>query len=575
MKPGLAWALSLGSFALPCTPMLFCAAPAHAQDAKQDEELQLVEVRVISAQPHATIIDRGSADGLAEHDRIVLRTKEGKRYEGKIVQISERSATVELDDAAIVPAAGTRGEVRVPRSRFATPPPPVAPVTQTGQQPVPAPPPEMPPWERTADGWTADQPLLARVRPLRPKERDPRITGRVYSLNDYINSTDGNRQTAFLRLGTDILYENAFGRGGDFNFAGEVNYRKSEVPDDDDDDGTLARLDRFSYTWGGHRFAPSRYQVGRFLQYEMPEFGILDGVEWDQRMASGNVFGASLGYLPDPDEEMDSFRDLSFATWYRWVADESELFSMTGGYQHTLHDMNADRDLFVAKVLYLPADAWTFSSTVWMDLYTTTDTAKGSGLEVTQAYVTTSRFWESGSTLRATYTHMAFPEVDRNEVQPPVNDQQLADSHNDRVSVYGRQALNRTVGIFGEGGVWKDQVEEGGNAQAGFDVDDMFFHGSHIEVAGLFSNARFSNTLGWRASIAAIENYTAWRLGYEFTLNNIDGFQDNNDDIPQHRARLSWERHGPTGWSLSTYVEGSFYDTETAVLAGILLQRSF
>jgi hypothetical protein len=80
---------------------------------------------------------------------------------------------------------------------------------------------------------------------------------------------------------------------------------------------------------------------------------------------------------------------------------------------------------------------------------------------------------------------------------------------------------------------------------------------------------------GWRASMALLQERTAWRVGYEFSLNNIEGFQDDNDDIPQHRTRVSWERHTGSGWSFSINGEVLFYDSETALLTGFLLQRSF
>ncbi len=591
----IAWMLALVPAAVILSPAPASAAPQPQQPSGQQPGpqagQQLVEVRVTSTQPRMAVIDRGTADGLAKQDRVVFRPREGGRFEGTIVRIGERAAVVELDDGAFTPAPGTRGDVRVPVARFAAPAQPAAP-NSIGPGPAvkppaaPAPadradpaaqatqPPAHPPWQKVDDEWSADQPLLARVRPLHPEERESQISGRVYTIADYMSNTEGNARDVFARAGTDLLYENAFGQGGDLHFAGEVNYRKTDNSDGDDDERRLLRIDRLSYSWGGNRFTPDRFEVGRFLQHEMPEFGLLDGFEWDRRLSGGNSFGASAGFLPEPDPNQTTGRDLSVAAWYRWVADESELLSVTAGYQKTFHELDADRDLLVAKVLYLPIDAWTFSGTTWVDLYTSSDTAKGAGAEVTQAYVTTGRHWESGSALRATYTHLAFPELQRNEFLP-VTAQQLADDHSDRAALYGRQALSRSVAIFGQTGAWKDQADDGGDAEGGFDVDNLLFSGSHAEVAGFGTDGRFVRTLGWRASLGATTERTAWSLGYEFTLNRIDGFQSNNNDIPQHRARASWEMHGEPGWTFSTYADVLLYDTETAVITGIMLQRSF
>ena len=572
MTPGLSWTCAL-ALAVPGSALAFLATPAAGQESVPAAEMQVVEVRVTSAQPRATVIDRGSADGLAKGDRVVLRPRDGSHIEGTIVRIGERAAVVEPDDATFVPAPGTRGEVRVPLARFA---PVERPALEqpAAQDTPPELPPEHPPWERVDDDWTEEQPLLARVRPLRPRERDPRFTGRMYTSLDFIDGSEGDTRDTFARAGVDFLYENAFGAGGDLHLDAEVNYRDTDVPDGQGDEDEVLRIDRLSYAWGGHRFAPDRMEVGRFLQREMPEFGVLDGAEWNRRLESGDVVGASVGFLPEPDRRQRTGRDLSLATWYRWVADESELLSVTGGFQKTFHNFDADRDLFVAKVLYLPADTWSFSGTAWVDLYTSGDEAKGSGPEITQAYVTTGRRWQSGSALRATYTHLAFPELERDEFEPVLL-QDLADAHNDRLSIYGRQALGRTVAIFGQVGGWHDETGDGVDAEAGFDVDDLLFDGSRIEVAGFGTEGRFVTTAGWRASLALLEERTAWRVGYEFTLNRIEGFQSDNNDIPQHRARASWERHGDSGWGFSAHADVVFYDSETAVLTGLLLQRSF
>jgi hypothetical protein len=514
-------------------------------------------------------------------DRVVFRPRGGGHYEGTIVRIGDRAAVVEIDDPSIVPAPGTAGDVRVPESRLATPVVPVAPANTAATPAETAQPaqqqgaPEHPPWERTGDdGWDSKQPLLARVRPLRPYERDSRVSGRVYTIDDFNTNTEGNTKDVFLRMGASVLYENVFGKGGDLHVDGEVNYRKTDVPDNDDAQSTHLRLDRLSYSWGGDRFSPNRFEVGRFLHHGVPEFGVLDGFEWDRRMEGGNTFGFSSGYLPEPDADMKTGRDLGFATWYRWVYDESEIFSMTGAYEKTFHNYDADRDLFIAKVEYLPGAGWTFNGTAWVDLYGDTDPAKGSGLELTQAYVTTGRIFESGSSLRFTYTHQAFPEIDRYEFTP-VTQKQLADDHNDRVAFYGRQAIGKWVGLSGRAGVWKDQTDEGGDAEIGFDVEDLFFDGSRFEASGFGTHGRFTDDAGWRASISAINPHSIWRLGYEFTLNRIDGFQNDNNDIPQHRIGASWETHSQNGWDFSLNGALLLYDSETAVLTSLLLQKSF
>ncbi|MDZ4773516.1 MAG: hypothetical protein SGI72_10320 [Planctomycetota bacterium] len=544
------------------------AAPAAAQI----EEMMNVSMRVVSSEPRIVNVDHGSIDGLAANDRIVFRTRDGARLEGTIASVGDRTAKVELDDPTIVLAPGTRGDSRVPKARVAAPRPtlitPGAPTT-----PVEPATPEHPPWERKDEDWTSDQPLLSRMRPFRPNERQPLMTGRIYSIIDYIKDSEGDRTETFARLGTDLTYENFLRQGGTLHFDGEVNNRRTDVPDDDES-GTNFRLDRFSYAFGGNRFAPDRYELGRFLQHEMPEFGVLDGLEWGRRMSNGDTFGASVGFMPEPDEDQSTGDDLQFAANYRFVVDESELLSVQAGYQKSYHDLAADRDLFIAKVLYFPPADWNFSATAWIDWYTAGDTTKDSGPEVTQAYVTTGRRFESGSSLRATYTHRAFPEVERNEFLP-VTAAQLADDRSDRATLSGRQMLGRTFALTGLIGAWNDEDDTGGDAEGGFQLDDFVFDDARIDAAAFGVQGRYNTTLGWRAAIGTQSSQGFWRVGYEFTLNDIDGFTTDNDDIPQHRISTSFDTFSDSGWSLSAHADALLFDSENAILVGLFLTRSF
>lgn len=556
-------------------PMLvWYALGASAAPVVQEEGWVTIEVRISSTRPRVAIVDRGTVDGLARLDRVVFRPRGGTPYEGTILRIDERVAAVELDDPAIVPQPGTRGEVRVPSSRRTSTPAAPAQPAPTSDAPVAPNAPEHPAWERTDEAWTPDQPLLAQVRPLRPAQRESRVGGRVYSFLDHARSTEGDRSDTFARLGTDLRYENPFGDGGDLHLDGEVNFRDTDVPDGDDERATRVRLDRLSYAWGGHRFAPDRFEVGRFLHHDVPEFGVLDGLQWSRRLGSGDTVGASVGFLPEPDGDQRTGEDLEFAGYYRWVADESELFALTGGYQKTFHDLAADRDLFVLQATYLPPDAWTFQGTAWVDAYGSTDPNKGPGVEVTQAIVTTGRRFDGGSSLRLTYTHLAFPEIARDEFLPVTNEQ-LARDRSDRVALNARQTLGRSAALFGHAGAWSDEDDEGTDGELGLEFEGLFGEDTRVEAAGFLVDSRFEKTVGWRAATSAVSSLGLWRLGYDFTLNDIDGFTADNDSIPQHRVRLSWEADFDSGWSFATYADVLLFDQEHSAVAGLFVQRSF
>lgn len=546
---------------------LALCAGARAQDPAAFEVLEL---RVTSSKPRSAIVDRGASDGLEIGDRVLFRPREGNTFDGTVTKVEERSAVVELSDPTLWPAPGTRGEVRIPKSRFEEPP--VA--TPEATPPVPTVDAEHPPWKNTDEEWQSGEPLLAKVRPLRPQERPRTITGRFYTIVDYTRSTEDDRTDGFYRAGASVVYDNLTGRGDRLHVDGELNYRNTDVPDQDDERATRLRLDRLSYETGGTRFADARWEVGRFLQGGMPEFGVLDGFEWEQRASGGNRYGISLGFMPEPDDEQDTGSDAQIAGYYRWVQDESEQLSFAAGYQKTFHDFDADRDLVVANLRYLPLGGWSFNSTAWIDRYGDGDTAKGPGFELTQLYAIASRRWESGSSLAMTYSHIAFPEVDRNEFSP-VTDAQLADDHNDRVALNGRQHMSADTSVHSAVGGWVDEDEEGGDADLGVSVDDFAIDRGLLDVGAFGTWGRFTKTKGARVSLGRYTENGRWSVDYEFADHHFDGFSADNDDLPQHRVRASRDVYTASGWSFSGHLEVGLWGSENSITAGFYLQKSF
>ncbi|MFO1008563.1 MAG: hypothetical protein U1F29_00705 [Planctomycetota bacterium] len=544
-----------------------------AQSAAQEPGFELVELRVTSTRPRVALVDHGSVDGLALQDRVTFRLRDGRTFGGTVSELQERSAVVLLDDPAFVPAAGTKGDVRVPSARLAPKPAPRVDAPNPAAPPPSEPKSELP-WTNEDEEWTSGEPLLARVRAVRPSERERRIVGRWYAIGDFVGASDGPRTDVFLRTGASAEYENVFGSGGVLKIDGELDYRRTDVPDDDDDQAARARLDRLSYTFGGTRFDATRVEVGRFLQHAVPEFGVLDGVEWNRRLAGGSSFGASAGFLPEPDADQGTLSDLQFAAFGRWVKDESETVSATAGFQKTFHDLAADRDLFVAKLEVVPPDAWTLRGTVWLDVYGSTDAAKGAGIEVTQAVVNTSRRWSDGTYLGLTYSHYAFPEIERDEFLP-VTDAELADDHAERFALAGVKPLSTRWRANVDLGAWIDEDDDGANGELGFVIDDALVEGGALELAGFADKGRFTSTVGGRCSYGHTSGSARWHVDYEFARHLFEGFGSDNNELPQHRLRASWDWTTESGWSASLHVEGQLFDDETGYTAGFYVQRSF
>ncbi len=531
-----------------------------------------LEVRVGSAERGWARIDRGSADGLVVGDVVSFLPREGGVYQGTVAELEERAARVELRDPAFVPPAGTRGKVQIPRARMdgvtqARPPKRPAPKRQAGEVELP-----QPSFANRDEGWQEGEPLLARVRAVRPEERARSMHGRSYASYDGTRASEGDRSDGFLRVGTGLVLENPFGQGDRLHADLEWNARRVEVDDLDDEEGTELRLDRLSYAWGGTRFAAEGWEIGRFLPSGVPELGVLDGVERIVRTRGGDRYGASLGFLPEPDEEFQTGSDFQLAAFYRWVADESEELSASAAYQKTFHNGATDRDLVVTSFSSVPRAGWSLYGTAWIDFYTDGDDLKGTLLGLTQAYLGAGRRWQSGNSFDLVLSHLEFPEIDRDEFTP-VEDAQIADDHNERLALTSRLQLTRDMRLLTGVGGWIDEDEEGGDAEIGLALQDLFAPRAFGEVTAFGTRGRFQSSLGTRATLGLATDYGRWELDYEFSQNRLDGFSSANDDLPQHRLRFHHD-HTWRGWDLSWRIEGLVYDDENAVSVGLYLQRN-
>lgn len=546
--------------------LLGLAAPAQAQDA---EDFVTVELRVTSARAGFAMIDRGTGDGLAAGDRVLFQPRGTTSFTGVITEVQERSAVVKLDDSKIVATPGTRGEARIPPSRLAGREAPVEPEPERSEPPT-----EHEEWANRDEEWQENEPLLARIKPLHPAERPTTWAGRFYTDFDYGMSSEGNRTTGFYQLGAEVLCQNLFGNGEALRFEGELDYTYTDVSDTDDvSDGNLI-LQRLSYSVGGTRFEPTRWEFGRFLQYGVPEFGVVDGAEWDLRLVDGSRVGVSAGFMPEPDFDYQTGEDFQVSAYYRWFYDESEQLSASAGYQKTFDDFAADRDLFVFNFFYLPPNDWNYYGTFWVDWYTSGDDAKGAGIELTEAYASASRSWETGSAVSLIYTHIAFPEMDRDEFTP-VDDAMLANDHNDVLLLQGTRALGPDVQLEGDIGAWIDQDDSGGMGALGIGFDDVVGRRSEVDFTGFGTAGEFTTVYGGRASLMRYFEHGLWSLEYELTHESFPGFSSSNDGMLQHRLRFNGQYILESGWSIAGYVEGDLFNDELSGLVGIYVQRSF
>ncbi len=574
------------------------AAPQEEAPAAREQGFVTVELRVGSGPGPQVTVDRGGSDALAEGDVVRFQPRSGGNAGGIVIGsvsgVNRRSATVTLHDPNIKLEVGTQGQVNLPRKRLAE----VAERRRAAREEreaarraralpdLPPTPEEEPedevetPWSNLDERYEQGMPLLAEVGMLRPEERKPRLSGRYYAIVDHIITSDDGRKSGFYRLGTSMRYSNPgwFGeaRGGEIYVDAELNHKNADVPDNDDDDGTTLRLDRLSYRWGGDRFAPVGQEAGRFLQRWMPEFGVLDGYAWDRRLDDGNRYGFSAGFMPEPDEDMESGHDFQLAAWYRWVNDVSERVSASAGYQKTWNNGGADRDLVVGKFHVLPQGGWSYSGTAWLDLYTSGDDAKGSGAGLTQAYLNAFRTLDSSirgkrNSVSFTYSHLEFPDIERNEFLYP-GPEEIEDERRDRLAFTSRRWLREDQRWVSSLGVWVDDEEEGVDGELGFEV---VLPNTRAGVSAFGSHGEFTTALGLRGSYGHYGDRGYWDVSYEVVNQDNVGFADDNDDLIQQRLRATREYRTDSGWNINGYVEGNYWEREEGLTLGFYVTRSF
>lgn len=572
VMPGLALALVFGA-AVP-------ALGAQGQKVETRETAtERIDLRITQVGVERQInVDRGTRDGVRVGDRISLRPRDGRTAWARVIAVTERGATAEVRTPGPLPAAGTRGFVHVPISRFESPAKPAPrPVAPQGDEPKPeVDAEEESPWSFVEEGWNEDMPLLAGLPKVRPETRPMDYAGRAYLIGDWIKSTEEGRGDHFVRLGAAATFENPFDYGGVLNYDGEHSLRSTRVPEDtgDGEDFSDFRLDRLSYVWGGTRFEDKRYEFGRFLHNGMPEFGVHDGFEWSERRESGARYGASVGFLPEPIADGGSREDVGLSVWYGWVSDETETTAVRGGYQKTFNDGDADRDLFVLKAHHLPREGWNLFGNLWIDRFTGDDEAKGSGFELTRAILTAGHRWDNGDGVELSYTQDRFPEILRTEFIPVV-DEVLADYHDERLGAIAWKQLAGGKRLRTRAGVWRDQDDEGFDLDIGLDVPEVALDRDIARFTFFANDGKFTNSLGLRLGYGRTVGSGRWDGFYEWSAIHQTGFLDDSDDSIQHRFHGSrtFVTTGPL--SVSLYGTLTLQDIDNIYTAGLYLQWSF
>jgi hypothetical protein len=532
-----------------------CIAAAVAQD----DAFNKLPLRISSVRPNgACIVDRGRRDLVQIGDRVVLEPRNGKAVLGSVVEVEDRTSRIDVVDRAAVLPIGTKGYLLLPKGRRAPAAAPAAP-------PVPPPAPAAPKEEE----WRPGMPLLGTSRPPRPSERPSSAHGRYYADGHLVRTLDSWKHS-YLNTGADVEIDNLGGGGGTLRFHGEFDWNTEFSGET----GTDLRLHDLSYVHGGSRFEPLRWQVGRFLPLDMPEFGLLDGIEIGYRREGGHRFGGSVGYLPLLDEDMESFADLQVAAWYVWNGDPEERVSFGIGYQKTWHRLAIDRDLVVAKFRYLPLEGWDVAGSVWVDFYHGSDALKDDEFGITRANLFTSRRWQEGG-IELAYDHEEYPELLRNELLPTILPLTISEAHQDRVSLHAwsqqGEGTRWHVRLTG----WVDEEREGGAFEFGVEIPGLLQKDTRTGFALFDVQGLTSTVVGARIEHGGTFCFGRLDALYELGFVHHEGFPEDRNDLIQNRLGVVVSSDLGNGWDSMISIDGTLWDKELSYGVGLYLQLHF
>ncbi|MBI5362364.1 MAG: hypothetical protein HZA53_04235, partial [Planctomycetes bacterium] len=450
------------------------------------------------------------------------------------------------------------------------------PKPDAGAEVPPKPPPVHPPWTHPPENWAADHPLLAPAFGRRPEERESEVHGRAWlDLHHTTDDVGGTKNYDFGRLGTDTRVTNPFGAGGELQFDAEVQKRDFSFPDAPTESDTDFVLRRFSYAVGGTRDEPTRFEAGRFLAHEFPELGLVDGVEWTRRAEGGSRFGVNAGGLPEPfPQKMNSFHDLGFALFGRYVSGEKEELRLGGALQNTWHDGATDRNLFLAEAEWRPSKSFSWRNLAWVDYYDSGDTLKSQGFELTE--FTSQGRWRFGDDwgASATASHRRYPELLREEfvnLSPDL----IQNGKLDRGSIALWHDFSRKTRIDARVDAWSDQDDSGTTADLGMAWRDLLYANGTVSLSVYKADGSFSSGEGVRASASKAWERTFGMLSYEYSSFDQKDFTGAQSTLAHHALYGTLDLPLGDKWNLTIQGEDRFGDEQSAWGLGLMLQMRF
>jgi hypothetical protein len=567
----------------PCFAVAFAGETPIVLGVNDDQRYERIEVFVTAVSGTSVYFDKGRLAHISEGDMVLIYSEHGPQVQAIVRSVAKMSGRAELQQTGTTLAVGDRAEVLVPTERISAAKSPVEPTPAEAPAPLPAPGqgqglgtqalPEHAPWQSEFGDVDDETPLLAPVHLIKAEDREVRLHGRSWF--DYTTTDDKegtHTKYSSMRSGFDVTMENAFGKGGALEL--DIDYFMRSFQEDgapDDDDSSL-RVDRLNYLYGGDLDNPASWRVGRFLSQGMPEFGLIDGVEYRMRSVSGGSWGASFGAFPEPHDQLSTGDDLEVSVFKGWVF-QDETATLDAGFQKTWHKGNADRDLLVLTSSWRPSLRTFLYASLWMDMYGANDKVK-SGLDITQFIANGSWRSKAGDGVGVTLSHFSFPELLRNEFDQ-VTAEQLANNSVTRVGVNAWRGVGEGLKLSGRADRWTDQDDSGGRLEGTFSARNRLFDDGDLSMSVYQNNSKYASGPGVRLT-ATKDTTKGWlRISYETSETTNNDFFGEQETLAHDVIRASWDLSLGKNWDLSLTFEQRAGDAEDASTLGFFLQRRF
>jgi hypothetical protein len=221
---------------------------------------------------------------------------------------------------------------------------------------------------------------------------------------------------------------------------------------------------------------------------------------------------------------------------------------------------------------------WHPTERVWLlghakvDLYTSSDTVKGRGLDVTEAWV--QGRWE-GDTLGTGVmaSHFTWPELRRVEYEdlPP---ELVSDGVVQRLSWHGSWRVAEPLSLRLRADVWRDQDHDGDAFAVDVDWRSLWSARSALAVSAFVNDGGTVAGPGARVQLLDALGDLAWRLSYRFDEYESAGLGGSESWVRQS-VELGGQWPIGRGGDLDLTAERWFGDREDSLWLGLYVQWRF